>query len=106
MVILLPITQQYGLGGLLLCTMLAGVILIALGLIRAGRLIQYIPYPVTLGFTAGIGIVIATLQLKDLLGLDTAGQAQHYIEQLGVLILALPSARLGTGSSASPAWPC
>jgi Sulfate permease and related transporters (MFS superfamily) len=104
-VILLPITQQYGLGGLLLCTMLAGVILIALGLIRAGRLIQYIPYPVTLGFTAGIGIVIATLQLKDLLGLNTAGQAQHYIEQLGVLILALPSARLGTGSSASPAWP-
>ena len=96
-VILLPITQQYGLGGLLLCTMLAGVILIALGLIRAGRLIQYIPYPVTLGFTAGIGIVIATLQLKDFLGLNTAGQAEHYIEQLGVLILALPSARLGDG---------
>jgi len=96
-VILLPITQQYGLGGLLLCTMLAGVILIALGLIRAGRLIQYIPYPVTLGFTAGIGIVIATLQLKDLLGLNTAGQAEHYIEQLGVLILALPSANLGDG---------
>lgn len=80
-VILLPITQQYGLGGLLLCTMLAGAILIALGLIRAGRLIQYIPYPVTLGFTAGIGIVIATLQLKDLLGLSTTGHAEHYIEQ-------------------------
>lgn len=94
-VILLPITQQYGLGGLLLCTMLAGLILIALGLMRAGRLIQYIPYPVILGFTAGIGVVIATLQLKDLLGLTTAGQAQHYIEQLGALIVALPSARLG-----------
>ena len=79
-VILLPITQQYGLGGLLLCTMLAGVILIALGLIRAGRLIQYIPYPVTLGFTAGIGIVIATLQLKDLLGLSLSSQPQHYVE--------------------------
>ncbi len=96
-VILLPITQQYGLGGLLLCTLLAGIILIALGLIRAGRLIQYIPYPVTLGFTAGIGIVIATLQLKDLLGLNTAGHAEHYVEQLGVLILALPSARPGDG---------
>lgn len=96
-VILLPITQQYGLGGLLLCTMLAGLILIALGLMRAGRLIQYIPYPVILGFTAGIGVVIATLQLKDLLGLSTAGQAQHYIEQLGALIVALPSARLGDG---------
>ncbi|WP_207280933.1 C4-dicarboxylic acid transporter DauA [Pseudomonas sp. FW300-N2F2] len=96
-VILLPITQQYGLGGLLLCTMLAGLILIALGLLRAGRLIQYIPYPVILGFTAGIGVVIATLQLKDLLGLTTAGQAKHYIEQLGELIVALPGARLGDG---------
>lgn len=96
-VILLPITQQYGLGGLLLCTMLAGMILLALGLIRAGRLIQYIPYPVTLGFTAGIGIVIATLQLKDLLGLSLASHPQHYVEQLGVLISALPSAHLGDG---------
>ncbi|WLH11878.1 C4-dicarboxylic acid transporter DauA [Pseudomonas hefeiensis] len=96
-VILLPITQQYGLGGLLLCTMLAGMILIALGLMRAGRLIQYIPYPVILGFTAGIGVVIATLQLKDLLGLSTVGNAEHYIEQLGALITALPSARLGDG---------
>ena len=96
-VILLPITQQYGLGGLLLCTMLAGLILITLGLMRAGRLIQYIPYPVILGFTAGIGVVIATLQLKDLLGLTTVGQAKHYIEQLGELIVALPSARLGDG---------
>jgi SulP family sulfate permease len=52
-VILLPITQQFGLGGLLLCTMLAGLILITLGLLRAGRLIAFIPYPVTLGFTAG-----------------------------------------------------
>ncbi|MDU9023059.1 C4-dicarboxylic acid transporter DauA [Pseudomonas corrugata] len=94
-VILLPITQQYGTGGLLLCTMLAGLILIALGLMRAGRLIQYIPYPVILGFTAGIGVVIATLQLKDLLGLTTAGQARHYIDQLGELIVALPSAHLG-----------
>ncbi|WP_447801429.1 C4-dicarboxylic acid transporter DauA [Pseudomonas kilonensis] len=96
-VILLPITQQYGLGGLLLCTMLAGLILITLGLMRAGRLIQYIPYPVILGFTAGIGVVIATLQLKDLLGLTTVGQAKHYIEQVGELIVALPSARLGDG---------
>ncbi|MGO4321997.1 C4-dicarboxylic acid transporter DauA [Pseudomonas sp. KB_12] len=96
-VILLPITQQYGLGGLLLCTMLAGLILVTLGLMRAGRLIQYIPYPVILGFTAGIGVVIATLQLKDLLGLTTFGQAKHYIEQVGELIVALPSARLGDG---------
>ena len=81
-VILLPITQQYGLGGLLLCTLLAGLILIALGLGRAGKLIEFVPYPVTLGFTAGIGIVIAVLQIKDLLGLRLAGTPQHFLDQV------------------------
>lgn len=94
-VILLPITQQFGLGGLLLCTMMAGLILIVLGLLRAGRLIAFVPYPVTLGFTAGIGIVIATLQLKDVLGLTLTEQPHHYAEQLGMLARALPSAQLG-----------
>ena len=94
-VILLPITHQFGLGGLLLCTMLAGLIMIAMGLGRAGRLIEFVPYPVTLGFTAGIGIVIATLQLKDLLGLSLNSQPLHYLEQVQVLLLALPSAHLG-----------
>ncbi|WP_263145258.1 C4-dicarboxylic acid transporter DauA [Pseudomonas sp. RIT-PI-AD] len=96
-VILLPITQQHGIGGLLLCTLLAGLILIGMGLARIGRLIQFIPYPVILGFTAGIGIVIATLQIKDLLGLQPVGQAHHYLEQLGSLIRALPGAHLGDG---------
>src|SRR5690554_1887976 len=63
-VILLPITQNVGLGGLLLCTMMAGIILISMGVLRAGALLQYIPYPVVLGFTAGIGVVIATLDRK------------------------------------------
>lgn len=94
-VILLPITQQFGLGGLLLCTMLAGLIMITMGLGRAGRLIEFVPYPVTLGFTAGIGIVIATLQLKDLFGLSLSSQPLHYLEQVQVLLLALPSAHLG-----------
>ncbi|MCG6540596.1 C4-dicarboxylic acid transporter DauA [Pseudomonas sp. KSR10] len=94
-VILLPITQQFGLGGLLLCTMLAGLILIALGLLRAGKLIAFVPYPVTLGFTAGIGIVIATLQLKDVFGLTITEPPQHYVEQLTQLARALPSAQPG-----------
>lgn len=94
-VILLPITQQFGLGGLLLCTLMAGVILIASGLMRAGRLIEFIPYPVTLGFTAGIGIVIATLQIKDLLGLRLISEPHNYIEQLNGLLHALPSLQLG-----------
>lgn len=89
-VILLPITQQHGLGGLLLCTLMAGLLLIALGLLRAGRLIAYVPYPVILGFTAGIGIVIATLQLKDALGLQLDHPPEHYIDQLRQLAAALP----------------
>ncbi|MGR1220638.1 C4-dicarboxylic acid transporter DauA [Metapseudomonas otitidis] len=94
-VILLPITQQYGLGGLLLCTLMAGLILLAMGLGRLGRLIQFIPYPVILGFTAGIGIVIATLQVKDLFGLSLPHTPQHYLEQVELLALVLPGAHLG-----------
>lgn len=94
-VILLPITQQYGLGGLLLCTLMAGIILICLGLLRAGRLIEFVPYPVTLGFTAGIGIVIAVLQVKDLFGLHLAGAPQHLLEQLNLLVHAFPSLQPG-----------
>ena len=94
-VILLPIVQQHGLSGLLLCSMLAGAILVALGLLKAGKLIEFVPYPVTLGFTAGIGIVIAGLQLKDALGLTVAGGAVHFPEQMYHLLRALPGARPG-----------
>lgn len=94
-VILLPITQQHGLGGLLLVTMMAGCILLALGLARMGNLIQFVPYPVVMGFTAGIGIVIATLQIKDFFGLQNIGQHSNYVEQLHALAHALPSISLG-----------
>lgn len=94
-VILLPITQQFGVGGLLLCTAMAGAILISMAFLRAGALLQFIPYPVTLGFTAGIGIVIATLQIKDAFGLENIQPAANYIEQFGALITALPTIHLG-----------
>ena len=91
-VILLPITHEYGLGGLLLTTVMAGGILILMGVARMGRLIQYIPYPVTIGFTAGIAVVIAGLQIKDFLGLTTGELPQHFLEKLAVLLQALPTA--------------
>lgn len=94
-VILLPITQEYGIGGLLLCTSMAGVILISMGVLRAGALLQFIPYPVTIGFTAGIGVVIATLQIKDAFGLSNIEPAANYIEQISVLAQAMPSIQLG-----------
>lgn len=88
-VILFPIVQQYGLGGLLLATMMAGVILMLLGFARMGQLIQYVPYPVILGFTAGIGVVIAVLQIPDFLGLEMAGLSEHLIDNLGHIGRAL-----------------
>ncbi|MBF3321011.1 C4-dicarboxylic acid transporter DauA, partial [Leptospira borgpetersenii serovar Hardjo-bovis] len=69
-VILYPVAQQFGLSGLLVATLLSGVFLILFGLARFGRLIEYIPLPVTLGFTSGIGITIATMQIKEFVGLD------------------------------------
>ncbi|MFT0211256.1 C4-dicarboxylic acid transporter DauA [Pseudomonas sp. F1_0610] len=94
-VILVPITQQFGVGGLLLCTSMAGAIMILMSVLRAGSLLQFIPYPVVLGFTAGIGIVIATLQIKDALGLTHLAEYTNYLEQLQALFFALPSIQWG-----------
>src|SRR5688572_24315130 len=91
--ILAPIVARHGLGGLLVATLLAGLIQMAMGAARLGRLIQLIPYPVTVGFTAGIAVVIATLQLKDFLGLAPDGHAVHYLEVVAQLARALPSLR-------------
>src|SRR5947209_9816560 len=68
-VILAPIYTRFGIGGLFVAGLLAGLILIAMGALRLGKLIEYIPYPVTTGFTARLGTVIAALQLKDVFGL-------------------------------------
>ncbi|WP_428618158.1 C4-dicarboxylic acid transporter DauA [Shewanella sp.] len=90
-VILLPIVQQYGLGGLLLSGVMAGVILLLMGLGKLGRLIEIVPYPVTVGFTAGIGVVIATFQIKDFFGLEVAAGGEHYLEKLSYIAQALGS---------------
>jgi SulP family sulfate permease len=97
-VILSPIAATYGLGGLLIATMMAGLLLIAAGLARLGRLIEFIPYPVTTGFTAGIAVVIATLQLRDFLGLKIAHMPDHFIERACAIGKALPT--LGSGDLA------
>ena len=90
-VILFPVTQQFGLSGLLMATLFSGIILVLMALFRLGRLIEYIPLPVTLGFTSGIGIVIATLQIKDFLGLSIEQMPSHYLEKVQVILTALPS---------------
>lgn len=92
-VLLIPIVHKFGLGGLLVTTVLTGIILIVMGFLRLGQLIQYIPYPVVLGFTSGIAVVIAFLQIKDLLGLTTPAMPEHFLDRLQVLLAALPTAR-------------
>lgn len=89
-VVLLPIAQRFGLGGLLTAGAMAGVILLLMGLARLGRFIELVPYPVTVGFTSGIAVVIATLQLKDFLGLPVGTLEGHYWDKLGILLGALP----------------
>ncbi len=90
-VILAPIVQKFGFAGLLIAGFLAGAILVMMGLARMGRLIQFIPHPVTTGFTAGIAVVIATLQLKDFFGLQIAEMPERFYEKVIALVQAIPS---------------
>ena len=94
-VILAPISAQHGLGGLVLATLMAGALLLAMGLGRLGRLIEFVPYPVTAGFTAGIAMVIGTLQVKDFLGLTADHLPGHFLPRVIALARALPTAQLG-----------
>ncbi|HDU5702522.1 TPA: C4-dicarboxylic acid transporter DauA [Klebsiella aerogenes] len=94
-VILYPVSQQFGLAGLLVATLMSGIFLILFGLARFGRLIEYIPLSVTLGFTSGIGITIGTMQIKDFLGLQMAHVPEHYLQKVGALVMALPTINVG-----------
>jgi len=76
------IAAEHGYDGLLLATLLAGLILIIMGLARFGGLIKFIPYPVTTGFTSGIAVVIATGQVRDLLGLTMETLPPGFIQQI------------------------
>src|SRR3954452_24558761 len=84
-VVVAGVIAQLGFDGLLLATMLAGIILVAAGLVRAGRFILLVPEPVIEGFTVGIALIIAVSQLKDLLGLSAAKVPADLIEALSAL---------------------
>ena len=68
-IIVLGIIGEYGQGGLLIATLMAGILLLLMGALKLGSLIKFIPYPIILGFTAGIAVTIFTTQVNDLLGL-------------------------------------
>lgn len=73
-VIIYGIIQEYGIEGLMVATMMAGVLLIVLGVFRLGTVIKFIPYPIIVGFTSGIAVTIFTTQIADIFGLDFQGE--------------------------------
>ena len=83
-VIIYGIIQQFGLSGLMVATMLAGVFLILLGVFRLGTIIKFIPYPIVVGFTSGIAVTIFTTQIKDLFGLEIGEMPADFISKWGV----------------------
>lgn len=92
-VIVAPIVRDFGLHGIVWCSIIAGFILILMGSFRLGRLIDYVPYPVVTGFTAGIAVTIATLALNDFFGLGIDQLRGSFIEKAVMIFEHLPAAR-------------
>lgn len=95
-VILSGVVAQHGIDGLQIATLMAGVMLLILGFTRMGAVIKFIPAPVIVGFTAGIGIIIWVGQWKDFFGLPTPDSNAMFHEQLWFLLQSLPSLSLTT----------
>lgn len=95
-VILAGITAKYGIDGLQIATLMAGLILLAMGLVKLGAIIRFIPTPVVTGFTTGIAVIIFVGQWKDFFGLAPAASGHHFHEKLIALAEALPGLHLPT----------
>jgi SulP family sulfate permease len=119
-IVLVSLTaQRHGVDGVILATSMAGVFLIAAGFLRLGTYIKFIPYPVTVGFTAGIAVIIFASQLKDLLGITlTTKEPGEFLPKLEVLARSLHTANVSAVAVAAvsiaiivvlrkvrPAWP-
>lgn len=96
-VILAGVTAAHGVDGLLLASLMAGIILILLGAARLGVVIRFIPHPVIVGFTAGIGVVIFVSQWKDFFGLQAA-PTEHFHQQVWQLLQAFPDMNFRTAA--------
>ena len=80
-IIISGIIAQYGIQGLTIATLMAGVFLILMGVLRLGTIIKYIPYPIVVGFTSGIAVTIFTTQIKDLTGMQMSSNPSDFIEK-------------------------
>ena len=95
-VVIFNVMHQYGYNGLAMCMLVAGTVLIISGFLKLGTYIKYIPYPVVVGFTAGIGILLISTQIKDLLGLQISNVPTEFLPKWNSYIL-----NIGSFSSAS-----
>jgi len=101
--VLATITAEHGVGGLAVATFLAGIMLVAMGVTRMGSVLKYIPDPVIVGFTSGIGLIIFVGQLKYFFGVSPHAAGTHFHQQLQALAhevqhVSLPTAGLGLAS--------
>lgn len=84
-VLVATIVEKHGYNGLVVATLMAGVMMMAIGLLRLGTYIKYIPFPVTVGFTAGIAVIIFASQIKELLGLDIASEPAALLPKISAI---------------------
>jgi len=97
--ILAGVTAKYGIAGLQVATLMAGIMLLVMGLARMGGVIKFIPAPVIVGFTTGIGVIIFVGQWRDFFGLPNVG-GEHFHEKLWHLVQVLPQLHPGTAALA------
>lgn len=95
-VVLYGVVERHGYEGLVVATIMAGLLLIALGFARLGGIIKYIPFPVITGFTAGIAVIIFSSQVKDFLGLSMEKVPSDFVEKWAAYAHALPTVHLPT----------
>lgn len=99
-VIVYNIIAQFGLQGLAIATLMAGLILVALGLFRLGTIIKFIPYPIVVGFTAGIALTIFSTQINDFLGLGLRDIPSEFLPKWGMYLRSIGNIDIATSATA------
>jgi SulP family sulfate permease len=95
-VVVYGVVERHGVANLILCTAIAGLMLVLMGVFRLGTLIRFVPHPVVVGFTNGIAVLIALAQVRDFLGLQIAKVPGEFFAMIETLVEALPTARLSS----------
>ena len=95
-VLISAIVERHGYDGLVLATMMAGVMMIAIGFLKLGTYIKYIPFPVQVGFTAGIAVIIFASQVRELLGLDMAKEPAALLPKIGAIAESIGTVKPAT----------